>query len=214
MSENDNKLKAALRSERGKNAMRRLRRKGRIPAVFYGPRYEPISISVGAKELDQALSSQKGLVNLEIADKGDYEVIFREVQRDPLTEAVYHVDLLGITRGFKITSTVQVTILGTPIGVKTEGGILEVIKRELEIECLPKNLPERIEVDVSQIDIGESIHISDVALENVTILNDPRTTIATVVAPTVTKTMIEEAEAEGEEEEVAGEGEEETSDEK
>ena len=205
------KLKAILRSERGKNAMRRLRIQGRIPAIFYGPRFEPISISVGEKELDRALSNRKGLVNLEIEDTGEYEVIFREIQRDPITEAVYHVDLLGITRGFKITATVPVMIVGIPLGVKTSGGILEVLRRELEIECLPKHLPEKIEVDVSRIDIGESIHIRDIALENISLLHDPRTTIATVVAPTVVKAAVEaiKAVSEGEEEGEVTEGKEE-----
>ena len=200
-------IKANIRQETGKNAMRRLRRQGRIPAVFYSGRHEIAVLTISEKELERAIARRKGLVNLEIEGRGNFEVIFREIQRDPVTDRLKHVDLLGITHGVKITSVVPVEIVGISMGVKTSGGILEVIRRELEVECLPKDLPEKIQVDVSQIDIGESIHAGDLELENVVILLEPQATIVTVVAPTVIKAAAEAAEAEAGEEEAPAEGE-------
>ncbi len=186
--------------------MRRLRRTGRVPGVFYGPRYKDIPLSVNVKELERALSTKRGLVNLDIEGVGEYEVIVREVQRDPASEKIQHIDLLGITRGEKITSTVPVKLLGTPIGVK-EGGILEFVRRSLRIECLPKDLPEEVDLDVSQIAIGESIHVEDILVENVVILNNPKGAIATVIPPTVIKTEVEIAEEEAAEAEAEEEAE-------
>ena len=196
----ENKLTAVNRTDRGKNAMRRLRKNGMIPAIFYGANYETAAIAVNHKELEASISHRKGLVNLEIEGHGEYEVIFREVQRDPMTDIVQHVDFLGITRGQKMTAKVPVVLNGTPVGVKTSGGILEFNRRQLEIECLPKDLPEKIDIDVSGLEIGDSIHVGDLNIETITILNSPKSTIALVAAPVVSKATLEEeaAEAEGE----------------
>ncbi len=211
----ENKLTAVSRSDRGKNAMRRLRKNGMVPAVFYGANYETMAITVKLKELEASIALRKGLVNLEIEGSGNYEVVFREVQRDPMTDAIKHIDLLGITRGQMMTAKVQVILTGTPIGVKTSGGILEFNKRYLEIECLPKDLPENITLDVSGLDIGDSIHVEDLNLEEITILDSSKSTIALVAAPVVAKTTaagIEEAE--GEEGEESDEKSEENSEDK
>lgn len=203
----ENKLTATTRTDRGKNSMRRLRKKGEVPAVFYGSNYESVAITVNQKELEASIAHRKGLVNLEITGQGEYEVIFREVQRDPVSEHVQHVDFLGITRGQKITSKVSVVLLGTPIGVKNSGGILEFIRRQLEIECLPKDLPEKVEIDVSELEIGDSIHVRDVVLEGITFLDQPSSTITLVAAPVVSKIDLEAEEAlEGEEGEEGEEG--------
>ena len=176
-----------------------------VPAVFYGARYDSTPIAIKAKELEQALAHRKGLVNLIIEGTGEYEVVVREIQRDPTTEKIQHVDLLGITRGEKMISTVAIELVGEPVGVKENGGILEFHSRYLEIECLPKNLPEKIVVDVSEIDIGESVHVEDLKVEYVDILNAPQTTIASVATPTVVKEVIEEVEEVAEEGEAAEE---------
>lgn len=199
------KLIAVPRSQRGKSSARRLRAQGMVPAVFYGARYDSTPIAIKAKELEQALAHRKGLVNLIIEGTGEYEVVVREIQRDPTTEKIQHVDLLGITRGEKMISTVAIELVGEPVGVKENGGILEFHSRYLEIECLPKNLPEKIVVDVSEIDIGESVHVEDLKVEYVDILNAPQTTIASVATPTVVKEVIEEVEEVAEEGEAAEE---------
>ena len=205
---NEFKLTAIKRSEKGKNAMRRLRRNDLVPANFYGPHYDTTPIKVNIKDLERALSIKRGLVSLIIEGVGEYEVIFREIQRDPATDKIQHVDLLGITRGEKMTSAVPVELIGESIGVK-EGGILESVRRNLRIECLPKHLPDKIEVDVSGMMIGDSIHVEEVVIENITILNNPKSVIVAVHPPTVIKAAVEEV-VEGEEaEEEAAEGEEE-----
>jgi len=191
-------LLAAVRALRGKNAMRRLRTNGRVPANFYGPHYETMALDLDAKLLDNALAHRRPIYKLEIADKGNFEVILREVQRDPVSDKVLHIDLYGITRGQKITVTIPVKITGIPIGVRTGGGILEILRRHLDIECLPKDIPEYIELDVNDIEVGESRHVSDLKLENVSILLDQKSTIAAVVPPTVAK-VIAEVTAEAEE---------------
>ena len=203
----ENKLTAVSRSDRGKNAMRRLRKNGMVPAVFYGANYETMAVAVKTKELEASISHRRGLVNLEIEGQGNYEVVFREVQRDPMTDLIKHVDLLGITRGEKMTARVQVVLTGMPVGVKTSGGILEFNKRYLEIECFPKDLPENITLDVSGLDIGDSIHVEDLKLEAITILDSKKSTIALVAAPVVAKTAAVgiEGGAEGEEGEESGE---------
>ena len=183
------KLTANIRTVKGKNSMIRLRNQGRVPGIFYGPHYETMEIDVDAVMLKNALARRKPLYQLEIAGKGDFEVIFREIQRDPVSEKIQHIDLYGITRGQKITLTIPVKIVGIPVGVRTGGGILEVLRRHLEVECLPKDLPDFIEADVTDIEVGSSIHVGDLKVENLIILLDKKTTIAAVVPPTVTKTV-------------------------
>jgi len=202
------KLTANIRTVKGKNSMIRLRSQGRVPGIFYGPHYETMSIDIDAVMLKNALARRKPLYQLEITGKGDFEVIFREIQRDPVSEKVQHIDLYGITRGQKITLTIPIKIVGIPVGVRTGGGILEVVRRHVEVECLPKDLPDFIEADVTNIEVGSSIHVGDLKVENLTILLDKKATIAAVVPPTVTKTAVavtEEAAAAAEGEAAAGE---------
>lgn len=187
------KLTANIRGERGKNAMNRLRMAGQIPANFYGPNYETISITLDRIKFENALAKRHNLYSLDIVGKGEYEVILREIQRDPVTEKIQHVDMLGITSGQAISVTVPVKIVGIPIGVRNSGGILEVLKRHLNIKCLPKDMPEFLEVDVTNIEIGDSLHVSNLKYENITIDHDAKTAIATVVPPTVAKTTAETA---------------------
>jgi large subunit ribosomal protein L25 len=198
-----NKIGATIRLPQSKREIHRLRKVGSIPGIFYGPNYENLMISLNQKELDRALSHRKSIINLAIEGKGEYEAIFREVQRNPVSEKIEHVDLLGITSGHKIHATVPVKVRGIPFGVKNSGGILEVIRRELNVECLPKDLPEEIELDVSHLNIGQSVHIEDIHWENITILHSPKSAVATVVAPTVIKAA---EKVEAEEVKVEGEG--------
>ena len=193
---------ADVRTERGKNAMRRIRITGRIPGNFYGSNYDTIAVTFDEIAFRNAISQRKSLYTLVIEGKGEFEVIIREIQRDPVSERIQHVDLLGITRGQKITATIPIKIVGIPVGVRTDGGILEVLRRQIDVEALPKNLPEYIEIDVTDVEIGESVHVRDIVLEDVEILLDEKLSIATVVPPAVLKTAAEELEeAEGEAEE-------------
>jgi len=200
------KLTATKREGTGKGDARKLRTTGFIPGILYGPEIDPAPISVNALELS-AMYRQQGtssrLINLNFdGENNDRMVIIREIQRDPVKGTLRHVDMYQVSMTKKLNITSRITLVGTPAGVKL-GGILQHIIRDIEISCLPTDIPDKIEVDVSELEIGDSIHVSDISLDKVEILIAPQRTIATVVPPTVVKTAAEEAaeaaEAEGEE---------------
>ncbi len=194
-------LTAELREGRGKGAARRLRAKGLIPAILYGPRSQPISLTVSRKELAKALRTEAGgnvLIDLEIKD-GDLPsrkvVMLKEVQYDYLGKEILHTDFYEVAMDVMITVEVPIHLVGRPEGAKL-GGILDQIRRVVEIQCLPGDIPNSIEVDVSSLKIGDSIHISDIKFEKGKILTDPEETVATVLAPIVEEKKVEEVAAE------------------
>jgi large subunit ribosomal protein L25 len=207
------KLTATKREGTGKGDARKLRATGFIPGILYGPEIDPAPISINALELG-ALYRQQGsssrLINLDFnGEKNGRMVIIREVQRDPVTGVFRHVDLYQVSMTKKLNITARITLVGTPAGVKL-GGILQHITRDLEISCLPSDIPDKIEVDVSELEIGDSVHVKDIVLDKVEILTNASRALATVVPPTVVKTAAEEAAeaAEAEEGEEVAEGEE------
>lgn len=171
----------------GKGGARKARAAGQIPAVLYGHGEEPVAVSVQAREFDLALRGHKGsnpIVNLAV-NGGEYTALIRDVQYDPVSHVILHLDFQHISLTESIEVKVGVHLVGVPIGVKDGGGILETILREIEVRCLPTAIPSSIEVDVSHLNIGDSVHVSEISVTNVTILNDGGETIATVVPPTV-----------------------------
>jgi large subunit ribosomal protein L25 len=173
----------------GKGAARKIRREGFIPAVLYGREMGPISLTVNPIDLKKALSTEaRENTLLELHVKGDAEEItkialLRDVQYDNLTSRPIHFDFQEILMKEFITVKVPVEIVGKSPGIQ-EGGILEEILREIEVECLPTSIPNVIEIDVSQLGIGDSIHIGDVTLpEGVTVLHDQDETIITILSP-------------------------------
>jgi large subunit ribosomal protein L25 len=214
-----NSINAELRSERGKNATHRLRQEGYIPAIIYS-HGESEAIKIKKNDFFNIFKGQvteSSLIDVTITDKkddGNHEVFVKDYQVDPVTDELIHVDFFKVTLGEKIQTRVSVEIVGKSIGEKM-GGILEVVERELEIECLPREMPEKIEIDVTNIDIGDSIHIEDIETTgSLKFLTDGKRVIVTVIAP---KAYVEEEELEEEEleegvaasEEEAAEGEEE-----
>jgi large subunit ribosomal protein L25 len=205
-------LTVEKRDGTGKGSNRRLRRAGEIPAVVYGPETEPIPVKVEYKNLYRLMHNVplNTIINLDITgvESPTRKVLIRELQKDPVTGELLHMDFHHIPMDKPITLTVPITAVGIPVGVKTFGGIVQYTRREIDISCLPSDIPDKIEVDISELNVGDSVHVSDLELENVHILTDPARTLITVVAPTVIKTAAEEAaEAEAEAEEAA-EGEE------
>ena len=202
-------LKAQLRDTAGKGPARSLRREGRVPAVLYGSGTETVSLSVDAHELELMFNSPKysrGLINLTVGTDQtiDKTVMIKELQTDPVKQNFIHVDFHEIKMDKKIHTTVQVTLTGICKGVEA-GGTLQVVRRELEIYCLPMNIPEQIEIDITDIDIGESIHVEDIqAGDGIEIPYETNFTIATVVSPRAEEA---EAEEEGAEEQAEGEAE-------
>jgi len=208
------KLIVAQREKLGSAESRRLRKKGLVPGVLYG-NGEPISISIAERELRRALTGASGLhsiLDVEIDGKGETRAsILKEYQVDPVRGGVTHVDLQEVRLDRAITASVTVLLLGgeDAPGVR-EGGVLSQPLREVNVEALPLEVPEHLDIDVSGMDLGDTLRISDLTTpEGVTLLDDPELVIATVTAPTkvVEPEPTEEELAEGEEGELA-EGEE------
>ena len=195
------KLKAEPRSEIGRSAARRLKARGIVPAVVYGGKEKSQPLQVSARDINAMLSHASGeniLVELEIAgSKGTRTALLQEVQHSPVGGDILHVDFHAISMDEKITADVPLEPLGLATGVKNFGGLLEQNLRALAIECLPADLPDRITVDVSQLNIGDSIHVRDIQLPSgVTAKVQPDLTAFSVVAPVVEEEpVVAEAEA-------------------
>ena len=197
-------LKAALRSETGKGAARRMRREGRIPAVVYGRDEETRSLSLDAREFETLVkhhSLDTTLIHLEIEADGKKKpdavrTLVVEVQGHPYKPEVLHVDFQQIHAGERVTIEVPIRLEGTPEGVRA-GGVLQQIMHVVELTCPVENIPESFTVNVEELEIGDSIHISDLEVpEDVELLVDPVRTITTVAAPTILELPEEEEEVE------------------
>jgi len=203
-------LGVELREGRGKGVSRKLRAAGRIPGICYRRNAESIAVSLDPNELDRLLrkasSGINTLIDLTVAGGGDFDgrqVLIKELQRNPISGAYLHADLYAVDLKQTIHISIPVQLKGSAIGVTLGGGILDHATRELDVECLPDAIPEEFAVDVSELEIGQSIHVRDIeVLEGVEILNDRDVSIVSVVAPAVVE---EEAPAEEEEVEVEGE---------
>jgi large subunit ribosomal protein L25 len=180
-------LSASRREDLGKGGARKARAAGQIPGVLYGHGETPVAVAVSAREFDVAMRSHKGgnpIVSLAVAGS-EFTALVRDAQYDPLTHAILHLDFQHISLTEQIEVSVPIKLVGLPIGVKDGGGILETILREIEVRCLPTAIPSAIETDVTQLGVGDSVHVRDLVMANVTILSDPDATVATVVPPTV-----------------------------
>ncbi|MGA7838633.1 MAG: 50S ribosomal protein L25 [Ignavibacteriaceae bacterium] len=192
-------LKANIREAKSKSETNALRNKGEVPGTYYSVHDEPLSISVEANSLNPLVfTAQTHLVSLDIEGKDGYDCIIKDVQFDPVTDKVIHFDLLGLTSGETFQLEVPVQFLGTPVGIK-EGGVLQQFMHKLEVECLPKDIPQQIEVDITNLSIGDSIHVSELNVENITILNPEDTVLVSVTHPKVEAEPVAEEVAEGEE---------------
>lgn len=181
-------LAVESRTVTGKGAARTLRRSGKVPAVIYGHGREPQALAIAAPVLQKALGSAGGSTVIDVAVDGSAPVkaLIREVQRNPVKPIdILHVDLYEVRADETVTVEVPVHLTGTAEGVKNGGGVLDHALRELEIECLPGDIPASIDIDVSPLLIGHSIFVRDVTLAAGSILNDPDIPVCTVVPPRV-----------------------------
>src|SRR5258706_14411181 len=183
-------LEAAPRTDTGKGVARKLRAGGRVPGVYYGRGEDSIALTVALKDLRSVLDSADGsnvIVDLKLQGGGakDMKALIREIQRDPVAGVILHLDLQHISLTERITVEVPIVLIGVPTGVKDGGGILEHLLREVEVECLPTDIPSKLEVDVSALQIGDSLHVSDIKAERAVILTEADRAIAAVVPPTV-----------------------------
>lgn len=201
-------LKASQRQAVGNGPSRVLRRDGKIPAILYGPKTEPIKLAIDRLELEPIFKSgavAQKLLKLEIDGVDSARrVMIKELQKHPVSRTVLHLDLYEVSMDQKIKVMVPVVTTGKSAGVEV-GGMLQIIRRELEVFCLPDQIPENITIDITALEIGDSVHVEDLPMdEAVEIPADVNFTILTILSPTAE----EEEEVEGEEE-GEGEGEEE-----
>ncbi len=211
-------VKADQRTEKGKGGARSLRRQGVLPAVVYGEKSESSPIKVQSRQMEKLIISGVGehaLITIEMKDKkgkkAEHPVLVKDYQTDPVTDELLHVDFIKVSLERVVNVTVPLFMTKEPAGVKM-GGILQNLIREIEIECLPTQIPDKIEFDAESIEIGHSVHVSDVTPpEGVKIITDLEAVILTVSAPKVEEEVPEEvAEEEAAEPElVKGKGKEE-----
>ena len=203
-------LNAELRSERGKNVARRLRRGGRIPGVVYGEGggtdgSGALAVSVEPEAVSRVLHSEAGantLIGLTVGGGDSDKVLIKDYQVDPISHRLLHVDFYRVAMDKVITVTVRIELTGEAEGVKVQGGLIDFVQREVAVACLPSEIPEHIEVDVSALRIGQGVRLKDL-LEGASWqpVSDPETLIVHVIAPRL------EAEADEEETEAEAEGE-------
>jgi large subunit ribosomal protein L25 len=204
-------LKAQIRKATGKGPARVLRREGRIPAVLYGPKTDSMMLSIDFKEFKQIVKKTNigsVLLNLQIQNGKTLSrpAMIKELQTDPVTGTFVHVDFYEIDMQRKINVSVPVVIRGKSAGVE-EGGLLQIVRREIELFCLPTAIPESIEVDISDLTIGDSIHVQEITLPaEVELPEEIDFTVVTVLAPKVEEEPVEEEELEEGEEAAEEEG--------
>lgn len=180
-------LKASRRDQGGKGAARKLRGTGQVPAVLYGHGDRTESLAVDAHELDLLLhhvNPENTLIGLDVGGKRS-DVLIREIQRHPWRPQVLHVDFLLVHGDETLKLDVPVRLVGTPVGVLDDGGVLDQVIYELHVECLPRHIPEAAEVDISGLKVGESVRVGDISIPNVTILMDGELPVASVLHPRV-----------------------------
>ncbi len=191
-------LKAQVRTTKGNGPARAMRRDGRIPAVLYGPGTEPDMISVGARDLDNILkqgSIGRSIINLDIDGVKDTKAtMVKEMQTHPVSQNVLHVDFYEVDMTRKIKVNVPVITTGKSVGVEF-GGMLQIIRRELEVYCLPNEIPQDISIDITDLDIGDSVHVNDIETEgDVEIPHEVNFTVMTILSPKKAEEAVEEVE--------------------
>jgi large subunit ribosomal protein L25 len=180
-------LQASTRSATGKGAARSLRREGKIPGVIYGHGRDAEPVAIETASLHKMLlgiSAATTIVDVAIDGRAPVRALIREIQRDSLRPAeIIHLDLYEVRGDEEITLQIPIHLIGIPDGVRNFGGVLDHVLRELEIEVLPSDIPEHVDLDVTALAIGHSMFVRDIKVEKAKVLNDPDTPICTVVAP-------------------------------
>ena len=189
-------LTAEKRQEHGKGAARTLRRAGMVPATLYREGRAQ-SIKLNKKELAKLINTVAGeqvMVDLNFTDGDKKLALLKDYQVDPLKKELLHTDFFEVSLTEKVRITVHVSTVGEPIGVKRDAGILQHTLREIEIECLPDKIPGKIEVEISKLELGQSIHVRDLKIaEGIKIISDPGDVIVTVIAPVTEAVVTPEA---------------------
>ncbi len=200
-----------MRTPGGKNVNRRLRKSGIIPAVIYGPKKQPMAISVDPHIVQNILHSETGrntIFTLDVDGSKQDNAMVKDYQLDPVQGDLIHVDFIQIAMDRRLELTVNIELIGEPEGVKIDGGIMDFVTRSIEVECLPSDIPESIKVDVSGLKINDYIRVNNLEVDSkVKILSDPDVVVVTIIPPVKEEApAAEEAAAETEEPEVIKKG--------
>lgn len=200
-------LSALPREGSGKGVARRLRAAGRVPGILYGFGTEPQSMSVDSLELRKALGTAAGIraiLQLKIEGvKKPYAVLVKDLQRHPLSRSITHIDLISIDLDVPVEVSVPINAIGIPIGVRSQGGNLEWQRRELQLRVLPTKIPENIEIDISNLELNEALHVGDITVPDAEMLEEEKLTICSVKT-TRMSIAVETEEGEGEGEDAEG----------
>lgn len=187
-------IQVAPRDGTGKGVARSLRRDGKVPAVIYGRGREPEAVSVETIALNRLLATIAAattIVDVSVGQQAPVKALIREIQRNPVRPAdIIHLDLYEVHADEKIIVEVPVKLIGTPEGVKNFGGVLDHIMHSISIRVFPADIPEHLDVDVSALNIGQSIHVSDLTVDKIEIMADARQTICTIVAPRAEEVVV------------------------
>jgi large subunit ribosomal protein L25 len=201
-------LEAEVRETGNKQASKVVRNSGKVPGVYYSKYDSPIHLAVSDKAINPLVyTAETHLISLRVDGK-ELDCVIKDIQFDPITDKVVHFDLIGLTTGETFQLEVPVQLNGTPVGIK-EGGIIQHLIHKLEIECLPKDIPQHIDINIEELKIGDAVHVKDLNIENITFLNPEDSVIVSVAHPKVEKEPVEEEELVEEEQaepEVIGKG--------
>lgn len=200
-------LKARQRTDTGKQVAKALRRDGALPAVVYGSGESSTPLTLDYREFEGFLRKTRGesvVINLEIEGMEDKKALLRDIQRDYLRNQLLHADFQQIRMSDRITTEVSLVMIGEPIGVTRDGGVLDQSLRVIEISCVASEIPEHLEVDISELSMGDTIHISDLSFENVEIVTDGEVAVVSVLTPMAEEPEEEEVDLEQEEPEIIG----------
>ena len=179
-------VEAAPREERGKHAARRIRRTGQVPAVLYGGTHDPVAVTINVRQVTRILRSETGhntIFTVQVSGQKGERAMLKDWQVDPVSGSLLHVDLLRIAMDVRMRVKVPVHTFGEPEGVKLQGGIFEMVTREVELECLPADIPEEFKMDVSGLTIGKQLRAADLPIDpnKAKLITDPQRVLAHVV---------------------------------
>ncbi len=200
-------LKARQRTDTGKQVAKALRRDGGLPAVVYGSGEPPTALTLDYREFEGFLRKTRGesvVINLEIEGMDAKKALLRDLQRDYLRNQLLHADFQQIRMSDQVTTEVSLVMIGEPVGVTRDGGVLDQSLRVIEISCVASEIPEHLEVDIASLGLGETIHVSDLTFENVEIVTDGEVAVVSVLMPMAEEPEEEEVEEELEEPEIIG----------
>jgi len=181
-------VEADPRAERGKNESRRLRRAGRLPGVIYGAGDPPLTVGLSPRRIEEILRLETGrntIFTLTLAGESQKgAVMIKDLQRDPVSDALLHIDLVRVQLDKAVRVSVPIRLVGTPEGVRTEGGVVEFVHREVEVECLPADIPEHLDLDIAALQVNQHVSVSALPVsDRVKILDDADAIIVVVVPP-------------------------------